>query len=175
MNRKVCLYLRVSTQDQSTELQKRELLDYIDSRGWRLAELFEDKISGTHTIRPQFQQALNLCRKRGADIFLVWKLDRAFRSLRDCISTISELSDLGVEFVSLRDQGMDLTTSSGRLMMHIVAAFAEFEASILRTRVRAGISNAKAKGIRLGRPPRLNFTLLAPDIPWTLFASRLCV
>jgi DNA invertase Pin-like site-specific DNA recombinase len=84
------------------------------------------------------------------DVIVCWKLDRLFRSLKDLMNTLQELTDLHVEFVALKDN-IDLTTNTGRLLTHILGAFAEFEASIIRSRVNAGLAEAKRKGIKLGR------------------------
>jgi DNA invertase Pin-like site-specific DNA recombinase len=82
-------------------------------------------------------------------------MDRLFRSLKDLIVTLQEFSELGIEFISLKDN-VDLSTSSGKLLMHLLGAFAEFERNLIVERVRAGLVNAKAKGKRLGRPIKRN-------------------
>jgi len=94
---------------------------------------------------------LSDARKRKLNVVICWKLDRFFRSLKDLVTTLQELSELGIEFISLRDN-IDLSTSSGRLMMHMIGAFAEFEASLIRSRVKAGLEVARKNGKRLGRP-----------------------
>lgn len=94
---------------------------------------------------------MQAARRKEFQVLIVWKMDRLFRSLKDLILTLQELEDLGIAFISLKDS-IDLTTSAGRLMMQIIGAFAEFEASVIRERVRAGLKNAKAKGKCLGRP-----------------------
>jgi DNA invertase Pin-like site-specific DNA recombinase len=132
-------------------MQVRDLLAYAKARNWDVAEVYEDKLTGTNDKRPELQRLLRDIRQRKADIVLCWKLDRFFRSLKDLVATLHELSDLGVEFVSYKDN-LDMTTAAGRLMLHIIAAFAEFEADVIRERVRAGLHNAKLKGKRLGRP-----------------------
>ncbi|HAR41982.1 MAG TPA: resolvase [Bdellovibrionales bacterium] len=151
MANRVAIYLRVSTQDQATELQQRELTAYVQARGWVVFKTYEDKATGTTANRAMLKAMLTDARLRRFDRIIVWKLDRFARSLKDLVTMLQELSELGIEFISLRDN-IDLTTSSGRLMMHMIGAFAEFEASIIRERVRAGIANARAKGKRLGRP-----------------------
>jgi len=148
---RVGIYLRVSTQDQNTEIQKGELQRFAEARGWASVRVYEDKATGTNANRPALKEMLRDARKRVIDVIVVWKLDRFARSLKDLVTMLQELSELGVEFVALKDN-IDLTTSSGRLMMHMIGAFAEFEASLIRERVRAGIANARAKGKRLGRP-----------------------
>lgn len=148
---RIAVYLRVSTQDQSTELQKREILQYVQSRGWGPPQIYEDKATGTNANRPMLKALLGDCRERKVDVVIAWKLDRFFRSLKDLVTTLQELTELGIDFISLKDH-IDLSTSSGRLMMHMLGAFAEFEASLIRERVRAGLRNARAKGKVLGRP-----------------------
>jgi putative DNA-invertase from lambdoid prophage Rac len=150
--KRVGIYARVSTTDQSCELQLREMLAFVTARGWDLAGVYEDTgASGTTTRRPQFQKLLHDARARRLDVIVVWKLDRWARSLSATVTILAELQELGCEFVSLRDN-LDLSTSAGRLFGHLIAAFAEYEASIIRERVRAGLANARAKGKRLGRP-----------------------
>jgi len=90
------------------------------------------------------------CRRR-FDAILVWKIDRFGRSLKHLVNALAELAALGVAFISLRDN-LDLSTPSGRLMMHLLAAMAEFERALIQERVCAGLRNARAKGRRLGRP-----------------------
>ena len=154
-NKRVALYVRVSTTEQSYDLQEKDLEDYARARGWSIHGVYREKMTGTTDKRPVLQACLADARARKYDVLLVWKLDRFFRSLKDVVVTLQELTDLGLDFVCLRDQ-IDLTSASGRLMTHMIAAFAEFEASLIRSRVRAGIAHAKSKGTRFGRPPRLD-------------------
>jgi DNA invertase Pin-like site-specific DNA recombinase len=149
--KRVVAYVRVSTTDQSTELQRREIEDYCRARGWAIPAFYEDKKSGTSTDRPSFKQLIEECRARKVDLLLVWKLDRFARSMKDLVNTLQEFSELGIEFISLKDQ-IDMTTSTGRLMTNIIGAFAQFECDLIKSRVNAGLANAKAKGVRLGRP-----------------------
>jgi len=151
-------YLRVSTQDQSCEIQREEIKNYINYRGWVLIESHEDKATGTNGNRPQLQALLKAAKSRVFDVVVVWKLDRFFRSLKDIVTTLHEFTELGIEFISIKDQ-IDLTTSSGRLMTHMIAAFAEFEASLIKERVMAGLENAKRKGTILGRPKQIDESL----------------
>lgn len=153
--KRVVCYLRVSTSDQSCELQQRENLQYIQARGWGSPKIYEDQATGTNGNRPMLKQLLSDARQRKFDVVIIWKLDRLFRSLKDLIGTLQEFTELGIDFISLKDN-IDLTTSSGRLMMHMLGAFGEFEAALIRERVRAGLLNAKAKGNLLGRPQTRN-------------------
>lgn len=153
--KRVIIYARVSTKDQSTEMQHRELEQFVKARGWSITKSIEDKSTGTNTNRPGFKELMQLCRERKTDIVLVWKMDRAFRSLRDSVNTLQEFNDLNIEFISLKDN-IDMTTAAGRLMFHMVSAFAAFEADLIKSRVKAGLANAVANGKKLGRPSKLN-------------------
>lgn len=109
--KKVIIYARVSTKDQSTEIQHRELEQYVQSRGWLLIKSIEDKSTGTNMDRAGFKELMQMCRERKTDIVISWKLDRMFRSLRDSVNTLQEFNDLGVEYISLRDN-LDMTTAA---------------------------------------------------------------
>ncbi len=142
--RKVAIYVRVSTTDQSTELQLKDLLKYVDAREWDVYEIYEDKASGTNDRRTNLQKLLSDASKREFDVVLCWKLDRFFRSLKDLINTLQYLTDSGIEFISYKDN-IDLTTATGRLMTQILGAFGEFEASLIKERVMAGLKMPKAR------------------------------
>lgn len=149
--KRVAVYLRVSTQDQSTDMQRDELLQFVENRGWILFQVYADKATGTNGNRADLKQLMQDARLRRFDVVCVWKLDRFFRSLKDLLVTISEFQDLGVEFVALRDQ-IDLTTPVGRLTLQVLGCLGEFEASLIKARVVAGLAQAKKRGVRLGRP-----------------------
>jgi putative DNA-invertase from lambdoid prophage Rac len=154
---RAAIYLRVSTQEQSTELQRVEIQQYILSRGWTLYQIYEDKATGTNGDRTNLKQVFVDAKQRKFDVLVVWKLDRFFRSLSQLLKGLEEFETLGVKFVSLKDQ-IDLTTASGRLLMHLIAAFAEFEAALIKERVISGLANARRKGKRLGRPPQASLS-----------------
>lgn len=154
--KRIGIYLRVSTKEQSTDLQKTEIMSYLSSRSLcRNVVIYEDKSTGTTKDRTELKRMLLDARSRKIDLIVCWKLDRLFRSLKDLVNTLQELSDIGVEFISLKDN-IDMTTASGRLMTHLLAAFSEFEASLIKERVIAGLNNAKTKGIKLGRPKKID-------------------
>jgi DNA invertase Pin-like site-specific DNA recombinase len=155
MSKWVAIYLRVSTQDQSTELQRHEITAFVESRGWQIFKVYEDKETGTTSRRAALSEMLAAVRERKVDIVITWKLDRLFRSLKDLITVLHEFHELGVAFVALKDQ-IDKTTAAGRLMTHLLGAFAEFEASLIRERVRSGLANARRKGVTLGRPKTID-------------------
>lgn len=149
---RVGLYARVSTHDQQTlRLQNRAMRDYAARRGWTVAIEVKEVGSGA-SVRELRQKLLDAARRRDIDVVVVWRLDRWGRSMADLVTTLQELRDLDVGFVSLTE-ALDLTTPSGRAMAGMLAVFAEFEREILRERVRAGLAHARESGMRLGRPP----------------------
>jgi len=150
---RAALYARCSTHDkgQDPELQLIPLREYCQRRGFIIiGEYVDNGISGAKDRRPQLDRLLESARKRKVDVIIVWKLDRFGRSLKQLVTVLDELSSLGIGFISYQDN-LDLTTPQGRLMFHIIGAMAEFERELIRERVKAGIVNAKKKGIRVGR------------------------
>jgi putative DNA-invertase from lambdoid prophage Rac len=146
------LYARVSTHDQQTlPMQNRALREYAARRGWIIALQIREVGSGA-SERELREKLLAAARRREIDVVLVWRLDRWGRSVADLVTTLQELSHLGVGFVSITE-ALDLTTPAGRAMAGLLAVFAEFEREILRERVRAGLAHARQNGKRLGRPP----------------------
>jgi len=156
------IYARVSTHNgQDPAMQTRELEEYCQRRGWQVAGCYVDTgVSGSKESRPELNRLMMDAHQRRFDAVLVWKLDRFGRSLRHLVNALAEFESLGISFVSLRDN-LDLSTPSGRLMFQIIGAMAEFERSLIVERVKAGMRNVRAKGKRLGRPPR---TFLTPDV-----------
>jgi DNA invertase Pin-like site-specific DNA recombinase len=150
----VVLYARCSTHDrQDPELQLFPLREYAQKRGMTITGEFVDNgISGSKDHRPQLDRLMDAARKRQVDVILVWKLDRFGRSLKQLVTTLDELSNLGIGFISYQDN-LDFSTAQGRLMFHIIASMAEFERELIKERVKAGIENARRKGKRLGRRP----------------------
>lgn len=148
---RVGLYARVSTDEQHTlPMQLEALNHYVQHRGWSIKFTVEDIGSGA-SDRPQREQLLKAARKREIDAILVWRLDRWGRSLADLVTSLKELQDLQVGFVSLME-ALDLTTATGRAMAGLLAVFAEFERDLLRERVKAGIAHARKAGKPHGRP-----------------------
>ena len=133
-------------------MQLTELREFAAKRGWQVAGEFVDVgVSGSKDSRPQLDAMMRLAKTRRLDVIAVWKLDRFGRSLRHLVDALEELKAVGCAFVSLRDN-LDLTTPAGRMMFHVVGAMAEFERELIRERVRAGLSHARSKGQKLGRP-----------------------
>ena len=152
MKARVAIYARVSTTVQDAGLQTRELRQFAEARGWKLADEYIDAgVSGAKDSRPELNRLMVDAKRRRFDAVLVWKLDRFGRSLRHLVNALAEFESLGIAFVSLSDN-LDLSTASGRLMFNIIGAMAEFERALIQERVRAGIRNARAKGRRIGRP-----------------------
>lgn len=146
------VYARVSTLDQQTlPLQIRALREYVLKRGWTVVEECKEVGSGA-AARAIRQRLIDSARRRDIDVVLVWRLDRWGRSVPDLVSTLQELTALGVGFVSVTE-ALDLTTPTGRAMAGLLSVFAEFERDIMRDRVRAGLAHARLQGKRLGRPP----------------------
>jgi DNA invertase Pin-like site-specific DNA recombinase len=176
---RIALYARVSTLNgQNPEMQLAELREYAQRRGWEVAGEYTDLgVSGSKDSRPQLNRMLADAHARKFDGIAVWKLDRLGRSLKHLVTTIEDLGHYGVSFVSLRDN-LDLSTPAGRLMLHVIAAMAEFERELIRERVNAGIKSAQARGVRFGRPKVWVSTdkiaaLREQGIPWTGIAKRL--
>jgi DNA invertase Pin-like site-specific DNA recombinase len=151
--KRAACYLRVSTSDQREGLQADETQELIERRGWELADTYCDHgISGSKERRPALDRLLADARRRRFDLIVVWKSDRLFRSLKHMVNTLDELAALGVGFISVTEPLLDTTTPQGRLLLHLVSAFAEFEKATLIERTRAGLAAAKRRGARLGRP-----------------------
>lgn len=133
----VVAYVRVSTQEQNTDLQEAEILSYAKAKGYQGVKFYRDFLGGTTDRRPEFQRLMADIRRGYISKLIVWKLDRFSRSLRSLVMALQEMTELGVTFVSLRDS-IDLSTANGRLMTYLLGAFAEFEASLIKERVNAG-------------------------------------
>src|SRR5205085_7892196 len=129
-------YARVSTAGQTNAIQIRELTEYVERRGWTLAGVYQDQMSGAKASRPGLDKLMGEARLRNFDAVLVWKLDRFGRSLVHCVSQIQELTALGVRFISVT-QGLDTDAANptSRLLTHILAAISQFERELIRDRV----------------------------------------
>jgi DNA invertase Pin-like site-specific DNA recombinase len=136
-------YARVSTQEQTLNLQK----DALQKAG--CTKIFTDTASGAKTERIGLDEALNYVRK--GDTLVVWRLDRLGRSLPHLIATMTNLEERGIGFKSLTEN-IDTTTSGGKLIFHIFGALAEFERNLIKERTQAGLAAARTRGRRGGRP-----------------------
>ena len=150
-------YMRVSTADQNTDLQRDALL----AAGVAERDIYLDKASGKQDDRP----GLDACLKalRPGDTLVVWKLDRLGRSLRHLVTTVQELGTRSVAFKVLTGHGADIDTgtAAGKLVFGIFAALAEFERELTSERTRAGLTAAKARGRKGGRKAKLSATTIA--------------
>ena len=153
--KRVAIYLRVSTSEQNTRNQRRDLKTATERHGWSIAGVFEDAgISGSkgRDDRPGLDALLKAVTRREFDMVAAWSVDRLGRSVRDLLDVLGELhaNDVGLY---LHQQGLDTTTPSGRAMFQMMGVFAEFERAIIRERVMAGLARAREEGIKLGRRP----------------------
>jgi DNA invertase Pin-like site-specific DNA recombinase len=152
--RRVAVYLRVSTDGQTTENQRRELAHVAERAGWIIAETYEDAgVSGAkgRDKRPAFDRLLKDAARRRFDVVSAWSVDRLGRSLQDLVSFLSDIHGYGIDLY-LHQQGIDTTTPAGKAMFQMLGVFAEFERAMIRERVHAGLARARANGKTLGRP-----------------------
>lgn len=149
MTKKVAIYTRVSTQDQSTAMQIADLTEYAQKRGWEIHYIFEDKTSGSSKTRPELDKLMQEAKQRKFDIVLVWKFDRFARSLKMLVDSLELFKDLGIDFVSYKES-IDTTTAMGRLIFNINSAYAEFERELIGDRVKSGVANKRAKMLKDG-------------------------
>jgi DNA invertase Pin-like site-specific DNA recombinase len=152
--KRAALYLRVSTDGQTVDNQRLALEAVCEQRGWQVVEMYADSgVSGAkgRKQRPGLDALLKDASRGRFSVVLAWALDRLGRSLLDLLDTLSELETAGVALV-LHQQAIDTTTPAGRMFFQVTGAFAEFERAMIRSRVKAGLDRAKARGVRLGRP-----------------------
>jgi DNA invertase Pin-like site-specific DNA recombinase len=148
------IYLRVSTDQQTTENQLRILNEVAERSGWTIVQVFEDAgISGAKSRdkRPGFDALMKAVHRREIDMVAAFAVDRLGRSLPDLVAFLSDIQARGCDLY-LHQQAVDTSTPSGRMLFQMLAVFAEFERSIITTRINAGLDRARAKGTRLGRP-----------------------
>jgi DNA invertase Pin-like site-specific DNA recombinase len=152
--KRVALYVRVSTDGQTVENQRRELQAAARRHGWHVAQVFADEgISGAkgREQRPALDALLKGVARKDFDLVAAWSVDRLGRSLQDLVSFLGEVHAKGVDLY-LHQQGIDTTTPAGKAMFQMMGVFAEFERAMIRERVNAGLARAKANGAQLGRP-----------------------
>lgn len=152
--KRAALYARVSTLNgQDIGLQLDELRQVAGQRGWTVVDEFTDEgVSGADTDRPALLRLMDAARCGKLDLVVVWKIDRLGRSLQHLLQVLDELQHLGVGFVSVRDAGIDTTSATGRLLLQLLGAFAEYERNLIRERVVAGVRRAQEAGTHCGRP-----------------------
>ncbi len=140
-------YARVSTQDQTLDLQR----DALEGAGCE--RVFTDTISGARAERPGLDDVLSFLRP--GDTLVVWRLDRLGRSLQHLLETVGRLQERGIGFRSITES-IDTTSSGGKLIFHVFGALAEFERELIRERTQAGLAAACARGRKGGRPRSLD-------------------
>jgi DNA invertase Pin-like site-specific DNA recombinase len=152
--RRAAVYLRVSTLDQTTANQERELRSVAERVGCEIIRVYRDHgISGAkgRDKRPQFDAMCRDATKRQFDMVMAWSVDRLGRSLQDLVGFLSEIHALKIDLY-LHQQGLDTTTPAGKAMFQMMGVFAEFERAMIQERVRAGLARARDEGKTLGRP-----------------------
>lgn len=149
---RAAIYTRVSTIDQTTENQRRELLEVAARRGWTVVQEYTDHgISGSkkREDRPGLQAMMKAASQHRFDVVMSWAVDRLGRSLADLVRTLEDLNGAKVDLY-LHQQAMDTTTPSGKAMFQMCAVFAEFELAMNRERIHAGLARAVSQGKKLG-------------------------
>jgi DNA invertase Pin-like site-specific DNA recombinase len=164
--KRAVLYLRVSTVEQTTANQERELRAVAERMGNEIVHVYKDHgISGAkgRDGRPQFDRMCRDAAKRQFDVIMAWSVDRLGRSMPDLVNFLSEIHALKIDLF-LHQQGLDTTTPAGKAMFQMMGVFAEFERSIIQERIRAGLQRAKEEGTHCGRPwtkPEIENAILA--------------
>ncbi len=151
-DRRVALYVRVSTKDQSVDMQLNDLDRYSKERGFKIFKTYKDNgFSGSQESRPALSELMNDAKKRKFDIVLVWRFDRFARSTKHLVNALYEFRNLGIDFISYQEN-IDTSSPLGEAIFTIISAMATLERDIIAERVRGGLRKAKANGKRLGRP-----------------------
>lgn len=180
--KKVAIYARVSTQDkQDPEVQLVKLREFAAARGWEIYQEYIDRASGADPNRPALDNMLKDARNRRFHAVLIVRLDRITRSIINLLNTLQMLDKWSVSLVCV-DQPIETNSPTGRLMIHILAALAEFERELIRERVKDGMEKARRNGKHIGRPARKNKNRIlqeikailkeCPDIPKAQLARR---
>jgi DNA invertase Pin-like site-specific DNA recombinase len=162
--KRAVLYLRVSTLDQTTANQERELRQVAERAGWQIVHVYKDHgISGAkgRDRRPAFDALHKAAVRREFNVVMAWSVDRLGRSLQDLVGFLAQLHAAGVDLF-LHQQGLDTTTPGGKAMFQMLSVFAEF---VIQERVRVGLRRAVTEGKRLGRPR------MAPDLERRISAA----
>lgn len=151
----VALYARVSTLNQGTglEAQIRALESYAKANGISEFKLFRDEVSGRKSSRPGLDEMMAAVRRGEVTGVVVYSLSRFSRSVKHLLESLDQLSQLNVAFVSLTES-LNTATPTGRAIITIISAIAQLEADLIRERVKNGLANARAKGVKLGAPLR---------------------
>ena len=156
--KKVCLYCRVSTTHQTSENQLRELRAVAERMGYEIvSEFIDNGISGAKSRkdRPALDEMMKLATQRKFEMVMCWSIDRLGRSLQHLVEILNELQAMKIDLFFMQ-QGMDTTTPSGRMIFSVFGAIGEFERNLIQERVIAGQQRAKASGVHIGRPTKMN-------------------
>lgn len=148
---RVAIYARVSTDDQSSEMQIQELIEHIKYHKLILTKQYVDVMSGSKDSRPALNSLLEDAKRNEFDMLLVWKIDRLGRSATHLLNILTDLQKLNISFMS-KQESIDTSTPMGKCIFTILASIAELERSVIIDRVKCGLANARRKGVKLGRP-----------------------
>jgi DNA invertase Pin-like site-specific DNA recombinase len=175
MAKRVGIYIRVSTDGQTTANQRRELEGVAARSGWEVVGFYEDAgVSGAkgRDGRPGFDRLLKDATSRKIDMVAAWSVDRLGRSLQHLVGFLTDLQALGCDLY-LHQQALDTSTPSGRAMFQMCGVFAEFERAMIVERVNAGLKRAKAQGVKLGRGNRKDGEWSADEERWGMPRAEL--
>lgn len=156
--KRVIIYARVSTKEQNVDMQLTDLNQYAEARKLNVVHEYIDYASGAKSDRENYKKLFDDVRKRKTDVVLVWKFDRFARSTKELINALEEFNNLGVDFISYKEN-IDTSSPAGKILFTMISAFAEFERAIIKERVIAGMERAQARGVRIGRPTIPPFTI----------------
>ena len=152
MMKKVAIYARVSTKDQDCGMQLADLERMAEARGFEIVARYVDQaVSSVKDHRPELDQLMDDAHRGRFEAVLVWKFDRFARSLKHLVTALEEFRALGIDFLS-HQEAIDTSTPIGKMLFNVIGAMAEFERSLIRERVTAGIRHARERGVKLGRP-----------------------
>ncbi len=167
MTTKVALYCRVSTstKDQTTENQLRELNSYCDRMGYEVIKIYEDQISGAKTRekRPAYNQLCNDAFLKKFDAVIAWDVSRFGRSLKEFVSFLADMDDKGIGVVAVKN-GLDTSSSTGKMMMKMIGVMEEWNREMLVERTKSGLARTRANGTKLGRKKITNPKMTAQII-----------
>ena len=167
MTNKVALYCRVSTstKDQTTENQLRELKSYCDRMGYKIYKVYEDEVSGAKSRekRPAYSELCKDAFLKKFDVIIGWDVSRFGRSMKEFVSFLSDMDEKGIGVIAVKN-GLDTSSSSGRMMMKLIGVLEEWNREMLVERTNAGLARTVANGTKLGRRKVTNDTMTAKII-----------
>ena len=165
---KVAIYVRVSTQQQTTENQLLELYEVCDRNDWTIVEEYNETVSGTKSVddRKELHRMLQDAARKKFDKVVIWSVDRLGRSMKHLVSVLSQLKDLDVDIYSYK-QGIDTSTTMGSSFFHMVGIFSELENNMRRERQVIGIKRALRDGVKFGRK-----NVVDEDVEYQIYQLR---